>query len=235
MATIELHGTKFSVSFLPLKLLSRKDRARTEIAIKNEYMDYCDVTQNIALDDMEKWIFSMFRLLAGAYSTEYSLSFENAGFAVDLYPYMKNGKEVPRMERRKQDCVMAVRLLSRSSDKKTFLGGVYSFLLHRDEIQAFAREMWEEFFSVYEKQLKGRGRYRFVGVSPCGYKGCNYWYLDPTGTVQAGDYVWVRMGRHDTEQVVYVDSVRQFGEENAPYDPRKVKRVLDKADNVEKW
>ena len=99
---------------------------------------------------------------------------------------------------------MIVRLLMRSQEKK-FLGGVYSFMLH------------------------GSGQYHFVGVSPRGYRGCNYWYLDPSGTVEKGDYVWVCMGRHNREQIVYVDSVKDFEERTAPYNPKIVKQVLRKA------
>ena len=65
-----------------------------------------------------------------------------------------------------------------------------------------------------------------MGVSPLGYEGCNYWYLDESGAVKKGDFVWVRMGRRNLEQIVTVDSVRHFGGENAPYEPSSVKRVL---------
>ena len=62
-----------------------------------------------------------------------------------------------------------------------------------------------------------------------GYKGCNYWYLDPSKKVKAGDYVWARMGKHNTEQIVYVDSVRYCTEDTAPYDPLRVRKILRKA------
>jgi hypothetical protein len=124
---------------------------------------------------------------------------------------------------------MALRLLMRSKDKKRLLGGVYSFLFHREDIEFFSSKLREEFDEVFAQLIPGSGKHVFVGVSPRGYTGCNYWYLDTTGKVQAGDYVWVRMGRHDTEQIVYVDSVRRFQDGCAPYDPAKVKQVIRKA------
>ena len=138
MATIELQGTQLTVSVLPLKPFSKGYWARTEIAIKNEYVTYTDVNENISREELEEWIFSMYRLLAGAYGKEYSLSFEKAGLAIDLYPHTENGEEVSRQKRRQNDCVMLIRLLMRSSDKKQFLDGVYSFLLHGEEIDNLA-------------------------------------------------------------------------------------------------
>ena len=41
------------------------------------------------------------------------------------------------------------------------------------------------------------------------------------------------MGRRNIEQVVYVDSVKYFEEENAPYSPQRVKQVLRKATKEE--
>ena len=72
-----------------------------------------------------------------------------------------------------------------------------------------------EFNKIFHKRVMGSGNYMFVGVSPLGYKGCNYWYIDFEKTVKAGDYVWVEMGSHNKEQVVYVDSVRYFTEQSA--------------------
>jgi hypothetical protein len=59
-----------------------------------------------------------------------------------------------------------------------------------------------------------------------GYEGCNYWYFDPSGETKQGDYVWVEMGSHNTKQIVLVDSVRWFTEEDAPYPVDTVKEVL---------
>ena len=232
MPTLEIQGTKFTVSVLPLKLFSKGYWARTEIAIKNEYVTYSETGEHISRGELENWIFCIFSLLAGAYGKEYSLSFEKAGIAVDLYPHTENGEEVSREKRRQNDCIMAVRLLMRSS-KKQFLGGVYSLLFHRKDIETFATELRKEFDRAFAKLGHGRGKYLFAGVSPQGYRGCNYWYLDRSGTVRPGDYVWVRMGRHDTEQIVYVDSIKYCNEDTAPYDPLRVKRVLRKATKEE--
>ena len=229
MATVYLEGTEFSFSILPLKLFSKVEWANTIISIKNEYVSYDNQGKYIGREELDEWISAMFRLLAGAYGKEYSLSFERAGIAVDFYPYTKDGMEATRYERRANDCVMAIRLLMRSSDQKRLLGGVYSLLLHREEIEKFAESLRAEFDIVFSKLGHGRGEYLFVGVSPLGYKGCNYWYLDPSKSVQPGDYVWVKMGRHQLEQIVHVDSIRYFNGDNAPYDPLRVKQVLRKA------
>jgi hypothetical protein len=37
------------------------------------------------------------------------------------------------------------------------------------------------------------------------------------------------MGRHNTEQIVHVDSVKYFSDDDAPFPPARVKQVLRKA------
>jgi len=235
MPTVCLQGTKFKFDCLPPKLLSG-EKVFVLLSVQNDHMDYCDFGRALLLPDFESWLFGMYRLLAGAYSSPYSLSFERVGIAVDFFPYSANardGRDVSREERRKNDCTMAVRLLMRSADKRRFLGGVYTLIFHRDDIKKFADGLREEFYENYAKLVQGRGKYRFVGVSPLGYEGCNYWYLDESDSIDCGDCVWVRMGKRQTEQIVYVDSVRRFTEENAPYDPACVKKVLRKATKEE--
>ena len=73
----------------------------------------------------------------------------------------------------------------------------------------------------------------YVGVSPKPFRSMGYWYLDTTGSVTANSYVWVRMGRHDTEQIVFVDKVQWFESDKVPYPLDKVRRVLRKATNEE--
>lgn len=233
MPTIDVQGTKFTFSILQQRLFSKGFWAKTGIAIKNEYVTYLHTGEDISREEIENWMFAMFRLLAGAYGKEYSLSFEKAGLAVDLYPPTEAGRELLRQERREKDCVMVVRLLMHRAKDKQMLGGVYSLLLHRPEIEEFANALQEEFNAAFAKFGQGEGKYLFVGVSPLGYKGCNYWYLDPTGTARAGDYVWVRMGRHNTEQIVFVDSIKYCTEDTAPYAPERVKQVLRKATKAE--
>ena len=233
MPKINLQGTEFEFSVLPLKLFSDKFWAKTRISIKNEFISYSETGESISRDELEKWIFCMFRLLAGAYSKERSIEFEKAGFAVDLYPYQQDGLETTRVERRENDCRMIIRLLMRSSDKKRLLGGVYSLLFHREEIEDFVCALRKEFDEIFEKFLCGKGKHLFVGVSPLGTKGCNYWYLDQTGQTKKGEYVWVRMGRRKIEQIVYVDSVRCFDEDNSPYPFSEVKKIIRKATDEE--
>lgn len=225
MATVELQGTTFSVDCLPAKLFWG-EWVRIRVSIKNEYTDYCDDSRVLLFEDFEEWVFGMRRFLAGAYKSEHNLQFENAGLAVDFYPYQKNGAEPTRDELRDNDCVMAVRLLMRAADKNAFLGGVYTLLLHRADINVLSKKLLQELEENYPKRVHGRGKFVFVGVSPLGYDGCNYWYLDKSKQVKAGDFVWVKMGRHNTEQIVRVDSVRRYTELNVPYNPERVKQVL---------
>lgn len=226
MAVIEIQGTKFTFSILQLKLFSNGHFARTEIKIENEFIHYEDKTERFMRTDIERWIFGMFRLIAGAYGKDYHLSFEGCGFSVDLCPYRKNGLEATRTERRQNDCLMSVQMLFHSSKNKQLLGGVYSLLLHRKDIERFAVALQKEYHNAFAKTRPSKGKYLYVGVSPQGYQGCNYWYLDESKQVKAGDYVWVKMGRHQTEQVVYVDSVQYCNDNTALYDINQVKKVI---------
>ena len=233
MATIYLDGTKFSFEIAPLKRFASGYYANVKIYVGNEHISYQSTALDITREDLENWLNSMSRLLAGAYASEYNIRFERAKFSVDLYPHTQDGKEVDREARRRNDCIMAISLLMQASDTTKHLGGVYTLLLHRQDIQAFVRDLRKEFECAFARILKGKGKYLFVGVSPFGYEGCNYWYFDPSKTVEKGDYVWVRMGRHNKEQIVFVDSVRQFSDDTAPYNPAVVKQVLCKATKEE--
>ncbi len=232
MPTVNLQGTQFTFSILPV---GKKENfwSRTEIRIRNEYIDYSDVGERFTIEELKNLLVSMSRLLAGGYERELNLSFDRIGIAVDLYAHTDCGMPVSRAERRENDCVAAIRILMRSKDGAQFFDGVYSILLHRKEIETLIEELWKEYDERLLRCMENRGRYAFVGVSPLGYKGCHYQYLDPTRKVKAGDYVWVRMGRHNIEQIVYVDGVQRYDNENAPYDPKTVKRVLRKATKEE--
>ncbi len=232
MATLSKQGARFSFTLLPPKA-GEKGWATTAIALQNEYIDYKDEGEYLSIADVEELGICLSRLLAGAYEREYSLSLDNAGLAVDMYPPTENGRILSREERREKDCTVAVRLLMRSKDKKRFLGGVHTLLVHRKDVEEFVKELREEYRENYLHLVHGSGKYHFVGVSPRGMEGCNYQYLDESGEVKSGDYVWVRMGRRQIEQVVYVDSVRDYDEEDAPFNPRTVKRVLRKATKEE--
>ena len=74
----------------------------------------------------------------------------------------------------------------------------------------------------------------YVGVSPYPYKGKGYWYVDESGITQPKTYVWIRMGRHDREQMAYVDCVCWFDKENVPYPYDRVKRVLRQTTDEER-
>ena len=234
MATIEIQGTSLSLSVLPLRFWSKGFWARTELRFENEHIHYRTVGDSMQRELLEEWIFSMFRIVAGGFQKEYTLLFQKAGLAVDFYPYVKeDGTEATREERREHECCMVIRFLMRAKATHRFLGGVHSMILHREDIKVFATALKTEFDEIFSEINIGKGKYLFVGVSPWGYKGCNYWYYDPTGETKAGDSVWVRMGKHDLEQIVHVDGVRYFHENTAPYDPATVKRILRKATEAE--
>lgn len=230
---MDVLGTTFDVSVLPVRSFLRGGKAKTEIVIKNEFINYREVGRSFHYDDLENWITSMFRLLAGAYGKPYSLSFEGAGFAVELIPHTENGAEVSRQKRRQNDCMMSVSLLMRTRNRKKLLGGVYTVVLHRKEIETLASKLKAEYETAYARFRRKRGKYLFAGVSPLGYVGCEYFYLDPSKSVSAGDYVWACMGRHNVEQILYVDSVRWHSDKTAPFPPDRVKCVLRKATEEE--
>lgn len=230
MPKIELQGTNFTCRILPAKGAKESAYVHLSIAIENEYVRYADV-RRILPEDMEEWLCSIYRLLAGAYSRPYTISFDGVGLSVDLYPNSSGeaAGETSHRKRREQDCAMAMRLLMRSADTHMYLGGVYTLLFQKQVLQTFANTLKEEFYALHPVYTAGRGEYAFVGVSPLGYQGCNYWYYDETGEVKSGDYVWVKMGKNATEQIVFVDCARRFLAETAPYDPKRVKKVLRKA------
>ena len=232
MASVVLQGTRFELNILPLDENADPHWAKTTIAIENEFVHYRETSTRVSMEELETVVLSLHRLLAGAYAQEYTVSAENAGLAFDLYPYTENGVAVERTLRREKDCVVAIRMLLRS-ETNGFLGGVYSILLHRTEIERFAKDLRREFDRAYAQLFDQNGKYYLVGLSPIGYKGCNYWYLDKTRTVQAGEYVVARMGRHNTEQLLYVDSVRTFNDDTLPVDLTRTRSVMRKATKEE--
>lgn len=230
MPTIELQGTQFHCGVRTPKNIEEGAWVHLRFALKNEYLEYED-TVRVLPEDLEEWLFSMSRLLAGGYSRPYSISFENTGIAVDLYPYvgLDGARATTHRQRRENTCAMALRILMRSQSTRSYLGGVYTLLFGRAEISAFVQALRAEFYAAYVVYAAGRGEHTFVGVSPLGYPGCNYWYYDETGEVKSGDFVFVKMGKTTTEEIVVVDCARRFSLESAPYDPKRVKKVLRKA------
>ena len=101
------------------------------------------------------------------------------------------------------------------------------------QIEEVKYKLQEEFDKVVKKYIQGKGKYSFIGVSPFGFNGCNYWYLDETGMIKEGDYVWAKMGRRKIEQILYVDSIRKSNEDDAPYPLASVKKIIRKATEQE--
>ncbi len=229
MASILIQGTRFSFTLLPPKE-GETEWANIAVSLQNDWISYADEGEHVSIADAEELVTALSRLLAGGYERSYSLALERAKITFELYPYRReNGQAVSREERRKKDCVVAVRMLLRSKDKKQFLGGVHTLLLHREELAPFAEELRKEYQENYLQRIPGTGKHRFVGVSPRGFKGCNYLYLDEKEEAVVGEYAWVRMGRRQIEQVVYVDSARCYTAEDAPYNPRTSRKILRKA------
>ena len=150
MACLELQGTKLTFSVLPTK---DTYWAKTEIAIENEYVHYHSIDEVFAREELENLICSMFRLLAGAYARMYNISFEKAGVVVDLYVPRANGRELSREERRQSDCRMLLQMLLKSSDKKSCLGGVYSFVLNKKDIEQLATALLAECNDAFPKKF----------------------------------------------------------------------------------
>lgn len=231
MPTIHLHGTSFTFCIQAPKLFVLGDMAKVKIAIENEYVHYQN-TVKIVREELDDLIVSLHRMLAGAYTNEYDLPFENAGFAVDLYPHAEGRAVLSRSSLRKQDCIAVFRVLMRAKDK-SFLGGVYSVMLHRKELKIFADALRVEFDEIFAHQISGSGQLHFIGVSPLGFSGCKYWYFDATRKVKAGDYVWVRMGRHDLEQIVCVDTVKRCNPDSLPCLEKQIKEMIKLATDAE--
>ena len=225
MPTFDLDGTKFTFSVLPLERKADGYRAKTLLAIENEFVSYREESERFLKEDLERLIFGLYRLLAGAYAKTRTVELFGSGFTFELYPYEEGNVEITREKRRQNDCAANLQFLLKSSDGKKFLGGVYAFNLHRKDVKTLADGLREELERAYQGRENKRGRYLFIGVSPKGYKGCNYWYLDKTKRTKKGDYVWVKMGRHNLEQIVYVDSVRYCTDET-PYPLDKAKIMI---------
>ena len=117
MPTIDVDGTRFTISVLPLPLLSAGEYAKVKLAIHNEFVCYDTIIKNIAKEEIEQLIVALHRFLAGAYGSEYNITLENQGLAVDLYPYTEDGKEMLRSVRRENDCVAAFRFLMRAKNQ----------------------------------------------------------------------------------------------------------------------
>ena len=83
------------------------------------------------------------------------------------------------------------------------------------------------------KKAENDKKYLYVGVSPQGRYGYNYWYIDEEKQTRANTFVWVRMGRRNIEQMVYVDSVRYCDENEVPYPIDGAKRVIRQATEEE--
>ena len=231
MAIFEQQGTKFTFAVVPPEGAWDGHWVRTKICVENEFIHYTEVSERMSLEEIREWLCLIARFLAGAFPRNPEFVTEKAGFVADFYPYSDNNKELTREQCRKIDCLMALRFLFKNSQGK-FVSGIYSFLLHRKELELLLAEFTETLDTYYPITPEKQGEHLFVAVSPLGYRGCKYWYLDPSKSVVKGDYIWVRMGRHNTEQIVYVDEAKYFNED-FPYEPSKARQIIRKATQKE--
>lgn len=229
MATVTVQGTSFTF------VLQEKPKhwdgytLTVNMAVENEFIHYQRVCR-CNFDDIEEMLFCMFRLLAGGYRKEYVLRVEGTNAIVNFNPDIEAGvTELTRTYLRSRNCKAVFNLLFFSAKAKNTLGGVYTIIIPKNALKLFALRLQEEYKPYAEELSKQRGKYMFVGVSPQGYKGCNYWYLDTQKKTKPNTFVWVKMGRGNTLQLVYVDSVRCYNADNAPYDVTLLKRVEKQA------
>lgn len=224
MATVTLKGTTFTFAVQEKPKFWDNYTLIVKIAVKNEFVHY-ETERHCNFFDVEDALFCMFRLLAGGYRKEQSLRLEGANAILHFNPDIEEGVELTREYLRSRNSTLAFNLLFYSERERNTLGGVYSFLIPKTALRLFADSIKTELQPYADVISKRRGKYMFVGVTPQGYKGCNYWYLDPEKKTEPNTFVWVKMGRAQTLQLVYVDNVRYFNDEDAPYSVDAVKRI----------
>ena len=233
MASVTVRGTTFSFSPKKKPLLWDGYFLNVSISVENEFIHYKNTKNRCAFDEVERLYFSLHRLIAGGYRTEPCFRIEGAYMSIAIDPGVENAEHCSREQLRSADYTVTISMVMHSPKAETSMGGAYTIVLHREDIIAFANGLQED-LAEYEVALSKRhGKYLFVGVSPQGYKGCNYWYFDPTNKTELHTFVWVKMGNHKTLQLVYVDSVRRYNGYNTPCDPNGPKRVLKQATEEE--
>ena len=79
----------------------------------------------------------------------------------------------------------------------------------------------------------GDSLYKYVKVIFSNDTYFEYSYLDLTGDVKVGDYVWVPAGRYNETKSAYVVSVGEYTKDNAPYPPERTKSILRVATDEE--
>lgn len=229
MATVILRGTTFTFSVQEKPKRWDGYTLSVKISVKNEFIDYAS-ERFCNYEDVEEMLFASFRLLAGGYRKEYTLRLDGVNAVLNFNPDIEEGvTELTRTYLRSRDCKLMFNMLFYSNKEKNTIGGVYSVIIPRNALKLFAETLQTELRPYTDEQNKRRGKYMFVGVSPQGYKGCNYWYLDPEKKTKPNTFVWVKMGRGNALQLVYVDNVRRFDEVSAPYDVTLVKRIVGQA------
>ncbi|MBR2023692.1 MAG: hypothetical protein IJ996_04160 [Clostridia bacterium] len=229
MASVTVRGTTFS--FFPQKkpLLWEGNFLNMKISVENEFIHYENVKNRCSFEEVEWLCISLHRLIAGGCRTARYFRIEGAHMSVAIDPGIKNAENCSRELLRAADYTVTISMVMYSQNAEKLMDGGYTLVLNREDIIAFASGLRAD-LAEYENSLSKRhGKYLFVGVSPQGYKGCMYWYFDPTNKTKPNTFVWVRMGNHKTLQLVYVDSVRRYNDYNTPCDVNGPKRVLKQA------
>lgn len=227
MVSITANGSTIHFIISKKPLLWDGSSVGVTIAVQNETVTYTSAPTRCDFEDLENLLYNIYRLIAGGHRKRKQTRVEGIDGWFIFDPIVDGDYGYPSREfLRAQPFKMDMRLVL-SSKREQF--GEFAFSVDKEQLKVFAYQLNEELSPYLRALSKCHGKYMFVGVSPQGYKGCNYWYFDPEKKTQPNTFVWVKMGRNETLQLVYVDSVRRFNEYSAPCSIDTKKRVLKQA------
>ena len=245
---LQLNGTEVEFSILSS---SGRDWVDIRFLVTTDNIRFEKAGAYLTRNELEKFLSVTDFLLKGKIVRKYSLNWKKLGLKIVFVPNAEIGLMCPE-ERELATCQMQFEIFTRNKDTGLWNATSVVVRLARVEIEklldgllqeyivAFGKPQEKDKFSYFHNKeteeqpliaetgtaQSDEGAYLYVGVSPRGSVGCNYWYVDEEKRTQANTYVWVTMGRRNTEQIVYVDSVRYCNASDAPYPINKTKRVL---------
>ncbi|MBE7068218.1 MAG: hypothetical protein E7381_02845 [Clostridiales bacterium] len=245
---LQLNGTEVEFSILSS---SGRDWVDIRFLVTTDNIRFEKAGAYLTRNELEKFLSVTDFLLKGKIVRKYSLTWKKLGLRIVFVPNAEIGLMRPE-EREHATCQMQFEIFTRNKDTGLWNATSVVVRLARVEIEKLLDGLLQEYtVAVGKPQEKDKfsyfhnketeeqpliaetgtaqsddGAYLYVGVSPRGCVGCNYWYVDEEKRTQANTYVWVTMGRRNTEQIVYVDSVRYCNANDAPYPINKTKRVL---------
>ena len=228
MAIVTVGDTKFTFSPKKKPLLWDGYSLGMTIAVHNEFISYENSKHRCDFEEVEQFYFTLRRLIAGGYRSEPCFRIEGANMSVAIGLGVLNPENCSRERLRTANYTVTISLAF-VSNLKNEPNGAYTIVLHREEIKSLADGLQADLAEYANARSKRHGKYLLAGVSPQGYKGCNYWYFDPMGKTKPNTFVWVKMGKNKTLQLVYVDCVRKFNEYDTPHSVNGNKLVLKQA------